>query len=273
MSTWLITGTSSGLGRALAEHVLNAGHNLVATARNTDSIDDLVNAYPETALTTILDVTERASIDAAVTAAQERFGGIDVIVNNAGYGYTGAVEEGETEAVARLFATNFFGPVDLIKAALPGMRDQGTGTIINVSSVGARVPIPGGGYYAAAKAAIEGLSGSLRQEVEPLGLHVMVIEPGSMRTDFRGRSADHADTQLEAYDEVLGRTGDKALGPQRGDPAKAAAAIVRAVEDPEPPSLLLLGTDALEGFHAATRAAVGEVERSAHLTRSTDATP
>ncbi|MGN7222433.1 oxidoreductase [Curtobacterium flaccumfaciens] len=271
MSTWLITGASSGLGRAIAEHVLAAGHRVITTARNPDAVQDLTQAYPDRAFAVALDVTDAESITRAVSAADHRFGGVDVLVNNAGYGYTAAVEEGEDDAVARLFATNFFGPVDLIKAVLPGMRERRTGTIVNISSVGARITIPGGGYYSAAKAALEGLSGSLRKELEPFGVHVMVVEPGSFRTDFRGRSADRSDNQISAYDEVLGRTGGASLGAQRGDPAKAAAAVLTAVEHPEPPSLLVLGTDALGGFRTAAGAAAEDVDRFEHLTRGTDA--
>jgi NAD(P)-dependent dehydrogenase (short-subunit alcohol dehydrogenase family) len=272
MTTWLITGASSGLGRALAEHVLATGHQVVATARNTSALDDLQAAYPQTAMVAPLDVTDPSSIDAAVTAAEERFAGIDVLVNNAGYGYTAAVEEGEDEAVARLFATSFFGPVAVIKAALPGMRRRGEGLIVNISSVGARITIPGGGYYSAAKAALEGLSGSLRKEVEPLGLHVMVVEPGSFRTDFRGRSAEHSSIRIGAYDQALGRTGAPVLTPQRGAPDKAAAAILQAAEEGEPPKLLLLGSDALGGFRAAADDAARDVERFERLSCSTDAT-
>lgn len=273
MTTWFITGSSGGLGRALTEHVLAAGHQVVATARDTAAVDDLTTAYPRTAAAVRLDVTDRESIRTAVAAAEDRFGGIDVLVNNAGYGYTAAVEEGEEAAVDRLFATNFFGPVALVKAALPGMRRRGKGLIINISSVGARITLPGGGYYSAAKAALEGLSGSLRKEVEPLGLRVMVVEPGSFRTDFRGRSADRSSTTIGAYDEVLGRTGGRALGPQRGEPARAAAAILTAAEAAEPPRLLLLGSDALGGFHSAAAELAREVERFESLTRSTDAEP
>lgn len=273
MSTWFITGASSGLGNALAAHVLTAGHQVVMTARNTSALDHLKAEYPETAMAAQLDVTDTSSIEAVVNAAHERFDGVDVLVNNAGYGYTAAVEEGEDDAVARLFATNFFGPVALIKAALPGMRSSGAGVIVNISSVGARITIPGGGYYSAAKAALEGLSGSLRNEVEPLGLRVVVVEPGSFRTDFRGRSADRSDVQISDYDEVLGRTGTAKLGPQRGAPERAAAAILRAVEDAEPPKLLVLGSDALGGFRSAAADAARDVDRFEDLSRSTDAEP
>jgi NAD(P)-dependent dehydrogenase (short-subunit alcohol dehydrogenase family) len=179
---------------------------------------------------------------------------------------------GEDQAVARLFATNFFGPVAVIKAALPGMRRRRKGLIVNISSVGARITIPGGGYYSAAKAALEGLSGSLRKEVEPLGLRVMVVEPGSLRTDFRGRSAERSGIRIDAYDRVIGRTGGFALGPQRGEPENAATAIVRAAQDAEPPKLLVLGSDALAGFRASAAEDARDVDRFEPLSHSTDAT-
>jgi NAD(P)-dependent dehydrogenase (short-subunit alcohol dehydrogenase family) len=269
--TWLITGASGGLGRALAEQLLRSGHRVVATARDVSSVDDLASGLPASVMVAALDVTDGASVRSAVTAAQDRFGGIDVLVNNAGYGYTAAVEEGEDQAAALLFATNFFGPVAVIKAALPGMRRRGTGLIVNISSVGARVTMAGGGYYSATKAALEGLSGSLRREVEHLGLRVMVVEPGSLRTDFRGRSADRSGVRIDAYDRVLGRTGAPVLGPQRGAPDRAAAAIVQAVESADPPRLLVLGSDAVGGFRAAAAADARDVDRFERLSRSTDA--
>lgn len=271
MSTWLITGASSGLGRALTEHVLGAGHHVVATARDPKVLDDLRTAFPETALIVPLDVTDSASIQAAVAAGEDRFGGVDVLVNNAGYGYTAAVEEGEPDAVARLFATNFDGPVALIKAVLPGMRARRTGTIVNMSSVGARIQFPGAGYYSAVKAALEGLSGSLRKEVQPLGIGVLVVEPGSFRTDFRGRSADRSDATIDDYDDVLGRNGTGQFGPQRGEPAKAAAVILQVVEQNDPPGLLLLGSDALAGFKTAAEDEAQDVARFEQFSNSTDA--
>ncbi|XKH57808.1 SDR family NAD(P)-dependent oxidoreductase [Citricoccus nitrophenolicus] len=272
MSTWFITGASSGLGRALAQHAAEAGHQVIATARNTSTLADLAAAHPDQVVVLPLDVTDPDSRQVAIASAENRFGGIDVLVNNAGYGYTAAVEEGEEAAVERLFATNFFGPAALIMAALPGMRRRASGTIVNVSSVGARFPIPGGGWYSAAKAALEGLSGALRKEVAPFGLSVVVVEPGSFRTDFRGRSAERSSTTIDAYDAVLGRTGDSGLSPQRGKPAKAAAAIVEAVDASEQPQLLVLGTDALAGFQQAAAADADDVSAFEHLTRSTDAT-
>jgi NAD(P)-dependent dehydrogenase (short-subunit alcohol dehydrogenase family) len=198
MSTWLITGCSSGLGRHLAEAVLEAGHNAVVTARDVSTVEDLVRDHPRAALTLPLDVTDGAQIVDAVGQAEERFGRVEVLVKNAGYGYRAAVEEGEVEAVAKLLATNFFGAVAMIKAVLPGMRTRRQGTIVNISSIGARISPPGSGYYAASKAALESMTASLRKEVGPLGITAMVVEPGGFRTDFGGRSretiADYADT-------------------------------------------------------------------------------
>jgi len=272
MPTWMITGTSSGLGVALAGQALTVGHQVAATARDPRAIRDLEQAHPGTAAAIRLDVTDRESVAAAVEAAESRFGGIDVLVNNAGYGYTAAIEEGEDDAVAELFAANFTGPVALIKAVLPGMRARRAGLIINISSVGAKITLPGGGYYSAAKAALEGASGALRKELAPLGVHVMVVEPGSFRTEFRGRSARRSQIRISDYDEILGRTGSRRLGPQRGDPVKAARAILIAAAETAPPAVLLLGSDALAGYRAHARAEQDDIDRHEQLTLSTDAT-
>ncbi|HSU36315.1 MAG TPA: SDR family NAD(P)-dependent oxidoreductase, partial [Propionibacteriaceae bacterium] len=164
MSTWLITGCSTGLGRHLAQAALDAGHNVVVTARDAAKVQDLVDAHPETALGVALDVTDNDQVAEAIRQAGERFGPVDVLVNNAGYGYRAAVEEGEEDAVAQLFATNFFGAVAMIKAVLPGMRERRSGAIVNISSIGAQICPAGSGYYAASKAALEGLTSSLRKE-------------------------------------------------------------------------------------------------------------
>ena len=170
MTTWLITGCSTGLGRAFAEAVLARGDNVVVTARDAAKVQDLADAHPDTALALALDVTDDAQVTAAVAAAEERFGGVDVLVNNAGYGYRAAVEEGEDGPVRQLFETHVFGTVRTIKAVLPGMRARRSGTIVNLSSIGARISPAGSGYYAAVKAAIEALTLSLRKEVAPLGI-------------------------------------------------------------------------------------------------------
>ena len=253
MSTWLITGCSSGIGRALARAVLEAGHRAVVTARDTSTIADLADAYPDAALAVALDVTDTDQIRAAVEKAIQQFGQIDVLVNNAGYGYRSAVEEGDDADIARLFATNLFGPVHLIQAVLPGMRERRAGTIVNVSSIGARVFVPGSGYYGASKAALEAVSGALRHELAPLGIAVIVVEPGAFRTDFYGRSLQQPPQALPDYADTAGRRrleNSPDLGNQPGDPAKAGPAIIAAVESPEPPILLHLGSDAVRIFRA-----------------------
>ena len=239
MTTWLITGCSTGLGRHLAVAVLERGHNAVVTARDAATVQDLVDAHPDTALGLALDVTDQTQVGAAVQQAEERFGSVDVLVNNAGYGYRAAVEEGEDDEVAKLFATNFFGPVAMIKAVLPGMRGRRDGAIVNISSIGARISPPGSGYYSAAKSALEAMSASLRKEVEPLGITVTVVEPGGFRTDFAGRSLHQSSDAIADYADTAGRRRkehDTAHGTQPGDPARAAEAIITAVEAADRPS-------------------------------------
>ncbi|MFT8329943.1 oxidoreductase [Bifidobacterium psychraerophilum] len=270
-SRWLITGASSGLGRALAEQALSVGHRVAATARDPKKVADLQRQYPDRVAVIRLDVTEKSSIAMAVQEAEERFGGIDVLVNNAGYGYTAAVEEGEDAEVERMFLTNFTGPLEIIKAVLPAMRNRRSGLIVNISSIGAKLTIPGGGYYSAAKAALEAISGSLRRETVDMGIHVITVEPGSLRTDFRGRSARQSSIRIGDYDRVLGRVGEKRLGPQRGDPAKAAKAIVDTVDEGNPPKLLILGSDALAGYEAFVKEEGDAVNRYRSVTLSSDA--
>ena len=272
MATWLITGCSTGLGRALAQAVLAHGHNAVVTARDVSTVQDIADAHPGTALALPLDVTDRAQISAAVKQAQERFGGIDVLVNNAGYGYRAAVEEADDADVRRLFDTNVFGAVDMIKAVLPDMRAKRSGTILNISSIGARIKPAGSGYYSATKAALEGLSGSLRKELEPLGINVTLIEPGAFRTDFAGRSLTQSSTAIADYAETAGKRrkeNDTIHGTQPGDPAKAAEAIVAIAESPNPPSLAVLGRDAVEAFAAVAEAERAELEQWRDLSLST----
>jgi NAD(P)-dependent dehydrogenase (short-subunit alcohol dehydrogenase family) len=251
MATWLITGCSTGLGRALAEAVLDAGHNAIVTARDVSTVSDLAETYPATALSVALDVTDAAAVSAAVAAGEARFGAVDVLVNNAGYGYRAAIEEGDDDDVQRLFATNFFGAISMIKAVLPGMRARRSGAIVNISSIGARIMPAGSGYYAASKAALEGISGSMRQELEPLGITVLSIEPGAFRTDFAGRSLTQSAAAIGDYAETAGKRRkehDTVHGTQPGDPVKFAAAIITAVEAPDTPALLVLGQDAFTVF-------------------------
>jgi len=273
MTTWLITGCSTGLGRALAEAVLARGDNAAVTARDAAAVEDLAQAYPGNALALALDVTIPEQVAEATRWAEDRFGGVDVLVNNAGYGYRAAVEEGEPEAVRHLFDTNFFGAVAMIKAVLPGMRARRRGAIVNVSSIGARITPPGSGYYAAAKSALEGMTGSLRAELAPLGITAMAVEPGGFRTDFAGRSLAQAAAPIADYAETAGKRrkeNDTAHGNQPGDPVKAARAIITAVESPSPPALLLLGTDALGAFGAVLDAQRAELEKWRDLSAGTD---
>jgi NAD(P)-dependent dehydrogenase (short-subunit alcohol dehydrogenase family) len=273
MSTWLITGCSSGLGHALAEAVIGTGHNAVVTARNVTSVADLSDASPERVLAVALDVTKPEQVASAVQQAQQRFGGVDVLVNNAGYGYRSAVEEGDDADIRTLFETHFFGTVAMIKAVLPGMRGRRSGAIVNISSIGAQLTPVGSGYYSAAKAAIEGLSGALRGELAPLGISVTVVEPGAFRTDFAGRSLAQSVTVIDDYAATAGqrrKEHDTMDGNQPGDPAKAGAAIMAAVESAEPPAFLLLGADALAAYRYIADGRATEIANWEQLTTSTD---
>jgi NAD(P)-dependent dehydrogenase (short-subunit alcohol dehydrogenase family) len=272
MTTWLITGCSTGLGRSLAQAVLDSGHNAVVTARDVTALQDLADGHRDTALPLPLDVTDPAQVAAAVKEAEDRFGGVDVLVNNAGYGYRAAVEEADDGDIRRLFDTNFFGAVGMIKAVLPGMRAKRSGAIVNISSIGARISPAGSGYYSATKAALEGLSGSLHKELQPLGISVTVVEPGAFRTDFAGRSLTQSAEAIADYAETAGKRRkehDTVHGTQPGDPAKAAQAIITAVESPNPPSLLLLGKDAFGAFAAVEAAQRAELDKWQELSLGT----
>ncbi|MCV7408450.1 short-chain dehydrogenase [Mycobacterium florentinum] len=273
MPTWLITGCSTGLGRALAEAVIEAGHDAVVTARDAAKVADLADIAPDRVLPVALDVTKPDQIDSAVQQAQQRFGGVDVLVNNAGYGYRAAVEEGDGAEVRTLFETHFFGAVAMIKAVLPGMRARRSGAIVNISSIGAQLTPVGSGYYAAAKAALEGMSGALRGELAPLGISVTVVEPGAFRTDFAGRSLVQSTTVIDDYAATAGqrrKENDTMDGNQAGDPAKAGAAIVTAVESGEPPAFLLLGPDALAFYRYTADARASEIAKWEQLTSGTN---
>ncbi|MGB9224103.1 oxidoreductase [Mycobacterium sp.] len=273
MATWLITGCSTGLGRALAEAVIAAGHNAVVTARDAARVADLADATPDRVLAVALDVTNPGQVAAAARQADERFGGVDVLVNNAGYGYRGAIEEGDDADVRALFETHFFGTVAMIKAVLPGMRARRSGAIVNISSIGVQLNPVGSGYYAAAKAAIEGISGALRGELAPLGISVTVVEPGAFRTDFAGRSLTQSATVIDDYAATAGQRrieNDTMHGNQQGDPAKAGTAIIAAVESPEPPGFLLLGPDAVFAYRYVADARAAEIAKWEQLSTSTN---
>ncbi len=273
MATWLITGASSGLGAALARAVLARGDNAVVTARNPDHLHDLVVPHPDTALAVPLEVGDHDQVVAAVAAATDRFGSVDVLVNNAGHGYRAAVEEASTGEVGELFATNFFGPVDLVKEVLPQMRRRRAGTIINVSSIGAPRSNPASGYYTATKAALEGMSDALNREVAPLGIRVMVLEPGAFRTDFSGRSLAQSETVIDDYAETAGRRrkeNDTSHGTQPGDPDRAAQVIIDTVQGEAVPFRLLLGSDAISIVREELQGRIDEIDAWAHVSRTTD---
>ena len=273
MTTWFITGASSGLGAALANAVLDHGDNAVITARNTDNLQALVDAHPNTSLAVSLDVTDHDQVVAAIKAAVDRFGQVDVLVNNAGHGYRAAVEEAAPEEIQELFATNFFGPVDLIQQVLPQMRDRRSGTIVNVSSIGAPRSNPGSGYYTATKTALEGMSDALNREVGPLGIRVMVIEPGAFRTDFTGRSLTQSRRVIDDYADTAGKRrkeNDRTHGTQQGDPDRAAQVILATVNGVQAPFRLLLGTDAIKIVRDELQGRIDEIDNWASISATTD---
>jgi NAD(P)-dependent dehydrogenase (short-subunit alcohol dehydrogenase family) len=267
---WFITGCSSGLGRAMAAHALQRGERAVVTARNLKDIQDFSSAN---ALRLALDVTDSGQMKEAVEQAERAFGGIDVLVNNAGYGYLAAVEEGEEREVRAMFDANFFGLVELTKRVLPGMRRRGRGHIVMISSMGGLVAGPAAGYYNATKFALEGLSEALQKEVEPLGIRVTLIEPGPFRTEWAGRSLKQTGIPIEAYAATAGAR--RALiaansGKQPGDPARAAAALMAVVDSPAPPLRLLLGRPALEAVRAKLAAMADGIKQWEATTLSAD---
>lgn len=249
---WFITGASSGFGRAFAQHALDRGYRVVATARNVAKLADLAAAAPDRVLLHPLDVTLAAQAETAVAAALARFGRIDVLFNNAGYGIVGAVEETPDAEFRAQMETNFFGAVNVTKAVLPALRRQRSGAIVNVSSMGGQMSFGGFGAYSASKFALEGMSEALAQEVAPFGIKVLIVEPGAFRTSFAAEALKHM-PQLDAYRDIVGGTREFAHGmhgTQAGNPAKAAAAIERALAASVTPLRLQLGADALDAVRA-----------------------
>lgn len=247
---WFITGCSTGFGRELALHTLSLGYPTVVTARNPDQIADIVRGNEDNALPLKLDVTKQADIDAARKAALERFGHVDVLVNNAGIGYFGSFEESELSEVHKMFDINVWGLVNTTRAFLPDMRKRRSGAIVNISSIGGVRSFPTFSFYHGTKYAVEGISESLAQEVAPLGIKVLLVEPSGFRTDWAGRSAAGAPETIEDYRETAGKNTAAVRaysGKQPGDPVRAAKAIVKAVEAKDPPLRLLLGKAALAG--------------------------
>ena len=248
---WFITGCSTGFGRELATQALARGFRVVVTARKPEQVEAL--ATKGEALVLKLDVTDQAQINSAIKAAEKKFGGIDVLVNNAGIGYFAAIEEGEDDQVRRMFEINVFGMSRMIQAVLPGMRQRRKGCIVNLSSIGGLRGFPALGFYNATKFAVEGLSEALRREVEPLGIKVIIVEPSGFRTDWAGRSANESKKQIADYAKTAGKLRREIRadsGKQPGDPVRAVQALIAAVESPKPPRHLLLGNDAYEGAMA-----------------------
>ena len=268
---WLITGCSTGFGRELVRAVLDHGQRVVATARNPETLAEFAS-HPD-ALVATLDVTVAAQIDDVVAQVQARFGRIDVLVNNAGYGYLAALEEGEDDEVRAMFETNVFGLINVTKAVLPGMRQRRGGHIVNISSMGGLVGFPGIGYYNATKFAVEGLSEALAKECAPLGIKVTIIEPGPFRTDWGGRSLKAPKVAIADYAETAGArraTIQGYNGKQPGDPVRAAKAIIAAVEAPQPPLHLLLGRPAYDLAQAKIKESTAEIETWSALSLGTD---
>lgn len=272
MPTWLITGCSTGFGREIALAILERGWNAVVTARNPADVADIAAAH-ERCLALALDVTDRRQIATVVEQAEARFGGIDVLVNNAGYGYRGAVEEADEEEIRRLFDTNFFGLVFMTQAVLPGLRARRQGHIVNISSTAGRIAYPGSGYYAASKFAVEGLSDALRKELQPLGIGVMLVEPGGFRTDFSGRSLLQSVRVIADYATTAGarrKENSTVHGTQPGDPARAAQLIIDAVHSDKPPFRLILGREASRRLEAELSAQLRELEAWREAAASAD---
>jgi NAD(P)-dependent dehydrogenase (short-subunit alcohol dehydrogenase family) len=272
-AVWFVTGCSSGLGRDIALAALGHGARVAATARDPASIADIAARAPQRALALRLDVTRAQDVDAAVAQAAETFGRIDVLVNNAGYGYMAAVEEGEDSEVRALFEANFFGLVRVTRAVLPLMRRQRSGHIVNITSVRGLAGSAGSGYYAASKFAVEGLSESLRRETAEMGIRVTAVAPGAFRTDWAGRSLQRANRVIDDYAFSAGRHHAevaKRSGKQPGDPARAAQALIALVDSGNPPGHLVLGAPGLRTVRAKLAELSGELDAWEAVTLGAD---
>lgn len=273
---WLITGCSSGFGLALSAAVLARGQRVIATAREPGTLADLATRYPETCRTPVLDVADAAQVKSVIAEGAAAFGRLDVVVNNAGYGLIGAFEELGAEQIARNFSVNLFGALEVIRAALPILRVQGSGHIVNISAAAVIANYAGFSIYGATKWALEGVSESLAAELKPLGIKVTIVQPGPFRTGFIGRSLERAESRIADYDRSSGkflRLLETMDGKQPGDPVRAAEAIIAAVESATPPLRLVLGKYAND--KARKKFADAEKERAAWepIGLSTDSSP
>ena len=270
---WRITGCSTGFGRELAQQAIERGFNVVVTARDVQKVADLVQGNEQHALALALDVTDSATIDSAVKAALEKFGAIDVLVNNAGYGYQSSVEEGVEAEIRAQFDANVFGLFAMTRAVLPAMRQARRGHIINITSVAGLIGFPGSGYYAASKHAVEGWSDALAVEGAPLGIKVTCVEPGPFRTDWAGRSLHQTENRIADYAETAGARMKNTAGysgKQPGDPARAAAAMIAITEQENPPRHLVMGAFGFEAVTSKLRERLAQIEAWKETTLGTD---
>ena len=269
---WFITGSNSGFGRSLTEAVLKKGYKVVATTRHPEEIEDLVKEYPDKVKAVSLDITEASEITSAIDTALQTFGRVDVLINNAGFGTLGAVEEISDEQVRKQFEVNCFGTLNLTKAMLPHFRQRKAGHILNVSSVGGFTAFPGTGIYCATKFAIEGYSEALAKEIAPLEIKLTLVEPGAFRTEFAGDSLATPDEQINDYEETAHKfvkMQEEMSGEQPGDPDKAAQAMIKVVESDNPPMRLVLGEDALKATRQKIETFQKELDEWEDVTLST----
>ncbi|GAB7126985.1 oxidoreductase [Silvimonas sp. JCM 19000] len=271
--TVLITGVSSGFGRAFAVALLAAGHRVIGTVRKPEACAEFAALHPHNAHAVVLDVTDFAAIEPTVAQLQNQFGPIDVLINNAGYGHEGTLEESPLHELIAQFNTNVFGAVAMIKAVLPTMRQCRKGHIINVTSMGGFITMPGIAYYCGSKFALQGISDTLVQELRGLGIHVTALAPGSFRTDWAGRSMVRSERSIADYDALfdpIRAAREAKSGKQLGDPAKAGQMLVDLIAHNAPPAQLLLGSDALGLVRTRLDALRAEIDQWQAVTRSTD---
>ena len=272
--TWIITGASAGgIGEGIARAVLENGDNAVITARSLKKLEALAQEYPDTCLPYALDITDAEAIKACVAATVEKFGTVDVLINNAGYGYRSSVEEGEPKGIEDVYATNLFGPINMIKEVLPIMREKASGTIMNTTSIAAERSAVGSAYYASSKAALDLLTDGLCKEVKPLGIKVMVIEPGSFRTHFYDSSLKGAELKIDAYKDTAWKSNPVNFVNQQkqpGDPMKAGKVVVKMAEAEDAPFRLLLGSDAVKAVVSTAEAKIAEAQKYADISAETD---
>ncbi|OKP83970.1 short-chain dehydrogenase/reductase [Paenibacillus helianthi] len=271
---WIITGCSTGFGRHIAKHAINAGYKVAITARNVEAIRDITEGHEKNTLTLPLDVTNKDQINSVVSETIEKFGHIDVLVNNAGIGYFASVEESIEEETRKMFEINFWGLMHMTNAVLPYMRNRRSGHIINFSSIGGLASFPTLGYYHATKYALEGISESLAQEVASFNIHVTLIEPGAFRTDWGGRSSVKTETQISDYSESsVGQMLNylqQGGGQEPGDPAKAAEAVIMITQADNPPLRLLLGEGAYLGATSKFTNLLASIEEWKETTLNAD---